>query len=915
MPGQIADGLATRLAARSPRGTIPEENLIPARNANMNTNGRNPIRKGNATPLFALVLAATAAVGGGARGAPRNSPTAEELSARFAAHEEPLPAGAVARLGTGRLRHSRWVSSLDFSPDGKLLVSGGDDGLIRFWDMATGLPRQVLARSRRGVAAVVFSPDGSMLASTDWDGETPAILVWDVKSGVQRLRCPKDPAGVLGMMGGGPVVFSPDGKTLAGTSELGDVLLWDAATGRKIAVLGRHDGGIVTYPHVRQLAFAPDGRILASCARDGAVRLWDVVRHKPLHVLRSTDTTVGAIAFSRDGRQILSGGGRELRGKGEEPVKDGAIRVWDVASGKPLHGLRDPDSEEEIDSLALAPDGRTLAVSIGGMLRLWDLKEGKPLRSLAGRRNRYQRAHSLRFSPDGKILAGALGNAIALWETSSSRLLTPRPEEAVGGIVSVAFSGESRLLAAADEDGTVGLWDFPARRLVHRLRGQECAVRHVAVSPDGQTVTTATEVGTIRLWEARTGRELHQLSAAAPDGWQRLVVLGYSPDGKVVASSYYSHPPKGGPRGLRLWDADTGKELQKLDIGDAAADPLAAVAFSADGRRLTARTLQGQVYRWRVDAGRFVGGLAWQEGPQAGLIAFSADATVLAHCENGITLQDVGTGRRRQTLLESEGFGWFLAFSPDGRYLAALAGNGRGGDPQQPHEHSLGVWELASAQTVLKWSLPPHSGVEAVAFPPDGRFLVTGMSDSTILVWDMLSNTRGTAPGPERLRQLWAELGHGDAGRAHRALAELAASGEEAVTFLGQHLEVVRRPAPAQLARFLADLDSPQFDEREKAAKELEAVAETIRPELERLAKAPSAEVRRRASDLLEGINDTAAPAVMRRPLRAVAILEHIGTPAAQDLLRRLATGPAEARLTREAKAALDRLARRKTRP
>ncbi len=877
----------------------------------MNTPARNVIRTARLTPLFILVLAADMAAGGGALRAPLKLPATEELSARFAAAEDPLPAGVVARLGTGRLRHSRWVSCLDFSPDGKLLVSGGWDGQIRVWDLATGLPRQILSASREGVAAVAFSPDGAAVASTDWDGQTPAILVWDVKSGALRLRCPKDEVGML-MMGGGPVAFSPDGKILAGTSEFGDVILWDAATGAKIVALGRHDGTISGQPHVRQVAFAPDGRTLASCGADGAVRLWDVVRHKPLHVLRSADTIVGAVAFSRDGRQVLSGGGRQPPGTGAEPVKDGVIRVWDVATGKQFRTLRDPDSQEGIWSLALAPDGRTLAASSGGVLRLWDLKEGKPLRSLGGGRNRYQTAHSLRFSPDGKILAGALGNAIALWETSSGRLLTPRPEEASSGILAAAFSGDHRLLAAADEDGTVGLWDFPSRRLVHRLRGHQWTVRHVAVSPDGQTVTTASEDGTVRVWDVATGRERRRLSATEPEE-SRPGALAYSPGGKVVASSYYSTLQKGGPRGLRLWDVDSGKEVQRLEIGNEVHNWFVAVAFSPDGRRLTATTTQGQTYRWRADGGRFTGGPAWQ-GIEMGSVAYSADATVLAHTgfhDRGITLWDLGTERRRQTLPDSGGFGRCLAFSPDGRYLASAAGIVMGGDPKEVRDHSLWVWELASGQAVLQWPRPDHTGTGAVTFTPDSRFLVTGMADSTVLVWDVFPAT----PGPHRLPQLWADLEHTDAGRAHRSLAELVRAGDEAVTFLRRRLEPLRAPEPARLTRILASLDSEKFDEREKATRELEKIAEVIRPDLERLSKAPSGEVRRRVARLLEGIDGPLVPAALLRPLRAVAALEHIGTPAARDLLRRLAGGVAEARLTREAKAALDRLDRRKTRP
>jgi hypothetical protein len=280
-----------------------------------------------------------------------------------------------------------------------------------------------------------------------------------------------------------------------------------------------------------------------------------------------------------------------------------------------------------------------------------------------------------------------------------------------------------------------------------------------------------------------------------------------------------------------------------------------------------------------------------------------------------IVLWDLAGGKVRHALPVVGHSARRLAFSPDGRYLAAAAETPQKGDPAAGQDRSLGVWELASGREILTRPMPPHTGAGAVAFTSDSRFLVTGMRDSTVLVWDVLPVARGAEPGSHRRPRLWADLADEDAGRAHRALAELVAWGEEAVTFLGPKLDPVRAPEPARLALLLADLDSPQFGEREKATRELEIVAETIRPDLERLGKAPSMEVRRRAGSLLAGADGPVVPMAVLRPLRAVAALEHVGTPAARQVLRRLASGAVPARLTRDAQAALDRLADRKGRP
>jgi hypothetical protein len=202
-----------------------------------------------------------------------------------------------------------------------------------------------------------------------------------------------------------------------------------------------------------------------------------------------------------------------------------------------------------------------------------------------------------------------------------------------------------------------------------------------------------------------------------------------------------------------------------------------------------------------------------------------------------------------------------------------------------------------------------------LAFSPDGRLLASGSWDRTIVTWDVTGNrTANRTPGKleaEALKRLWDELAETDAKKAFRAIQTLQSHARQSVPFLNEHLH----PAPAinakRVVQLITDLDHEDFDTREKASKDLRELGDAVEEALRAaLAKKPSPEMRRRAERILAQLDTSRSPSLLRS-LRAVEVLEHLATTEAKELIRKLAEGPSEARLTREAKAALERLARR----
>jgi serine/threonine protein kinase len=214
-----------------------------------------------------------------------------------------LPDGYLVRTLEG---HAWQVTSLSFSPDGRLLASGSNDNTIKLWRVADGLEVRTLTGHASSVNSVVFSPDGSLLASGS-DDET--IKLWRVADGALVRTLTGDTGAVSS------VSFSPDGSLLASGSGDGTIKLWRVSDGLEVRTLTGHTGG------VNSVSFSPDGSLLASGSGDKTIKLWRVADGLEVRTLTGHTDWVRSVSFSSDGSLLASGS------------EDRTIKLWQVADG------------------------------------------------------------------------------------------------------------------------------------------------------------------------------------------------------------------------------------------------------------------------------------------------------------------------------------------------------------------------------------------------------------------------------------------------------------------------------------------------------------------------------------------------------------------------------------------------------
>jgi RNA polymerase sigma factor (sigma-70 family) len=791
---------------------------------------------------------------------------------------DPLPADAITRLGTLRFRHMHSISSVAYSADGKRLASGSLDGTVRLWDAATGEELHRFTESKDGISSAAVSPDGTVVAAGNMKR---TLFLWDAVTGKEIRRVEGLENTAFGLR------FATNGKTLAGVS--GSVAhIWDVATGKEQSrLVGAKDDW-------RPFTFSPDLTTLASVSDDRSLHLWDLGTGKEFRQFPSGHEDWPFLDFSFDGKTLATAAG----------TGDGAIRLWDPATGKKLKHFG--PAKGTVVSAVFAPDGTTLAAGEEeGAIAIYDVSSGKERCRCSLSDDSGTRA--LAFSPDGATLAlGGTGRkAIRFFDTATGKALrrhTGHQDE----IMAAFLAADGKSVISAAKDGVIAQWDA-AKGTETRSFGShpisKC-IHAMDVTPDGKTLATAGD-SNIHLWDLAAGKETAKLSG------HKVVAeaLAFNADGKMLASgSWQDHT-------IRLWDVARGEERLRITLpmpnghnyGDV---PL---VFSRDGKVLysgSADRANPSLYFWDSTTGKEIRRIA----RPVSRLALSPDGKTLATAswDKRIYLWDVATGAE---ITQIEAPASALAFSPDGRMLAYGATNG-----------VIHLLEMATRRErhVFAGHQPGGNdqgsfaaGVAVLAFSPDGRTLISGGGDTTLLLWDVFgthNSGRLERPTAKQIEAAWADLADDDASKAYQGARMLMAASTEAAGFWKERLQPAVAIDAAKIAKLIGNLDSNEFAVREQATNDLVALKRVALPALRKaLQGQPSEEARRRLEQVQQALEGLPAAEELR-DLRAIEILEHLDTPKARGILEYLAKGEPDARVTEAAKASLERVTKQSDR-
>jgi WD40 repeat protein len=614
-------------------------------------------------------------------------------------------------------RYSSEIRSLAVSKDAKLLAVGKEGAGVPLWDLA---PKQLIAELPDTAFRLAFSPTDSLLAVAARDkANQPLVKIWNVHSRTLTATLTNE-APIQSL------AFSPDGGLLATLDHQRNIWVtqWDShrlvATGKTEAPFRRPGAGVV--------AFSPDGRRLAVGGDMGVLLLLEVQSGKVVRLETGTADGVHALAISRSGDLVAAGFG----------YTDGTIGLWELSTGKAQGRLTNHNAF--VRALAFTPDGRRL-VSGGedGTIRIWNIADKTELRCLRASRHAVV---ALAVLPDGKtLISGASDGAVCLWDCSApvrsrgpATLVTSHGLQSQGGLAAasygpgppdpkvvrrfgVAFAPDSRSFITSNPEGELAVYDARSMAIIERLPALGSNNWGVALSPDGGWLAAANASGKIEVWDWPARRAVASLTL--PFQWVGTIRFSRTGQFLLATSTTDDHLSTY----LKIWRTREGAEIPAIPVHYST---MVAADLSPHDSLLALARADGTVQLSEFPSGRPLASFKKREGYLA--VRFSPDERLLAlGCAGGpVELWNIADRREIAPALPGHFLDtWDAVFSCDGRRLLTGGRNSK---------DAVKLWDVATQSELLVLSAEGQI-FHDVRFSPDGNTLVASSLGGVAHFW------------------------------------------------------------------------------------------------------------------------------------------------------------------------------------
>ena len=620
--------------------------------------------------------------------------------------------------------HSESINAIAFSPNGRMIISGGRDLGIKIWEPDSGRINRTIRGHKGEIFALAFSPDGKMFASGGKDG---ALHLWQSETG-ELLKVLKQDQIVTA------IAFTQDGKYVAVAGNKKEIKIWNVSTGSILMKIegvdtrfGSGKKGNGHWFEISSLAFSPDGNLLASGSWDHSIKLWDPKSGELIKTFKGHHEWVTDVEFSLDGTRLFSSS------------YDKRIIVRDIRSGKIKRIFLQSGA---VLCLALSKDGKTLiSGSENGILKLTEVGSGK-FKIL--HRGPYP-ITAVSYHPKKKMIAAAQGddvfstvtggwdrgNSILLFDTDKNTIL----QELKGRssfVGSLAVAPNSSTMFSSSGDHTIKVWDLKTGTMSRVLKGHSSAVQPLSMSSDGSKLASGSPDKSIIIWDLNSGTPINTLFGHKTD----VLGLRFLSDNNTLVSGSTDST-------VRIWDSKNGDQIRLIKTSTSSHQPdlfpIIALDFSPDGSRVALGGLENplslsNLVLWDFSGDAFNEDLGVRYPVSD--VAFSPSGALLATAgqdpkgEKGLlVIWEVGTGSLFMQLEHGAKNVASVRFSPKDNYIAASGDNG-----------GIKMWDIGSGK--LLWSVTGHVGtVMDLEFSPNGQLLFSGGKDATVKIWEASTGT------------------------------------------------------------------------------------------------------------------------------------------------------------------------------